>query len=62
MLDNLGILVSSLVILIVIIRAAQLDGRIPWYESRPNPNAALTGLAKVRANAAGRIPVWRKPK
>ena len=62
MLDNLGILVSSLIILIVIIRAAQLDSRTPWYESRPNPNVALTGRTKVRANVAGRSPIWRKPK
>lgn len=31
MLDLLGILVSSVALLIVIVRAAQLDRKLPWF-------------------------------
>ncbi len=60
MLDLTGILVSSVMMLIVIFRATQLDSRTPWFETPPDPNAPLTGLDKARANAARHIPAWRK--
>lgn len=53
-------MVSSIMMLIVIIRAAQLDSRTPWFEAPPDSNAPLTGLDKARANAARHIPAWRK--
>ena len=62
MLDLTGILVSSIMMLIVIVRAAQLDSRTPWFETPPDSEAPLTGLERVRANAASRIPAWRKRK
>ena len=62
MLDLLGIMVSSIMMLFVILRAALLDSRQPWFEKPPDPNAPLTGLEKARANAARSIPAWRKPK
>ena len=60
MLDLTGILVSSIMMLIVIVRAAQLDSRLPWFETPPDGNTPLTGLERARANAARRIPAWRK--
>lgn len=62
MLDNLGVFVSTIVMLFVIVRAAQMDGSNPWYESLPKPGGLLAGLAKAKANAANRIPIWRKLK
>jgi hypothetical protein len=61
MLDLTGILVSAIMMLIVIVRAAQLDSRTPWFETPPDPNAPLNGLERVRANAVRQIPAWRKP-
>jgi hypothetical protein len=58
MLDNLGILVSSVMILIVIVRAAQLDSRNPWFERFPDSNTPPNG----RTNTARHIPAWRRPK
>ena len=59
MLDLAGIMVSSIMMLIVIFRAAQLDSRTPWFEPPPESNAAPTGLEKARANAARDLPSWR---
>ncbi len=60
MLDIAGILFSAIMILIVIVRAAQLDSRNPWFETPPDANAPMTGLERARANAARHIPAWRK--
>ena len=60
MLDLLGIVVSGVMMLLVIARAAKMDSINPWFEMPPDPNAPLTGLAKARANAEHRIPTWRK--
>lgn len=60
MLDLTGIMVSSIMMLIVILRAVQLDSRTPWFERRPKTDAPLTGLEKARANAARHIPAWRR--
>jgi hypothetical protein len=62
MLDLAGIMVSSIMMLIVILRAVQLDSRTPWFERPPNPDAPPTGLEKARANAARHIPAWRRRK
>lgn len=62
MLDNTGILVSSILILLVIVRAAQLNTILPWFETPPKADAPLSGLEKARANAARHIPAWRKQK
>jgi hypothetical protein len=60
MLDLMGILVSSIMMLIVIVRAVQLDNTTPWFERPPDPTRPKTGLERVRANAAARIPTCRK--
>ena len=60
MLDLTGIMVSSIMMLIVILRAVQLDSQRPWFERPPNPDAPLTGLAKARANATRQFPAWRR--
>lgn len=39
MLDLVGIVFSSLMMLVVIVRAVQLDSTRPWFE-RPEPEAA----------------------
>jgi hypothetical protein len=62
MLDLIGIMVSSIMMLIVILRAVQLDRSLPWFERSPNPHAPPSGLERLRANAAGKIPNWRKRK
>jgi len=62
MLDLFGIMLSTIMMLIVISRAAQLDSRNPWFEAPSDKNAPLTGLDKARANAAHMIPTWRKPR
>ena len=43
MLDLLGILFSSTMMLLVIFRAVQLDARMPWYRL-PKPTADNSGL------------------
>jgi len=62
MLDLAGILISSIMMLIVIVRAVQLDSRLPWFERPANPDAPMSGLERARANAAAHIPAWRKRK
>jgi hypothetical protein len=62
MLDLTGIMVSSIMMLIVIVRAVQLDSRMPWFEGPANAEAPLTGIEKARANAARHIPAWRRRK
>ena len=62
MLDLTGIMFSSIMMLIVIVRAVQMDTMQAWFETPPNPDAKMTGLAKAQANAARLIPVWRKRK
>jgi hypothetical protein len=61
MLDLLGIMVSSIMMVIVIARAAQLDRTTPWFETPADPNAPKSGIAKVRERAARSIPAWRRP-
>ena len=56
MLDLTGIMVSSIMMLIVIIRAVQLDSRAPWFETPPKPDGPKSGLEKARANAARQNP------
>ena len=62
MLDLFGIMVSSVIMLIVIVRAAQLDSSTPWFERAPDPEARQSGLDRIRANAEAHIPAWRKRK
>lgn len=62
MLDNTGILISTIMMLIVILRAAKLDKTLPWFERPTDPDAPMTGLEIARANAARHIPAWRRPK
>ena len=61
MLDLLGIMVSSIMMVIVIVRATQLDRSTPWFEVPLDPNAPKSGLAKVRERAARNMPTWRRP-
>ena len=60
MLDLLGIMFSSIMMLIVIWRAARRDNQSPWFEIPPDPNAPPTGLARAQASAARNVPTWRK--
>ncbi len=60
MLDLTGIMVSSIMMLIVIVRAVQLDSRMPWFERPSDPDTSPTGLERARANAARHIPAWRR--
>ena len=62
MLDLFGIMLSTIMMLFVIARAAQLDRRSPWFELPSDKTAPLTGLEKARANAAHMIPTWRKSR
>ena len=62
MLDLTGILVSSVIMLIVIVRAVQMDSRMPWFERPADPDARMSGLERARANAAAHMPAWRKRK
>jgi len=62
MLDLTGILISSVIMLIVIVRAAQLDSSSPWFERAPNPEGRPSDLDRIRANAAAHMPAWRKLK
>lgn len=60
MLDLTGIMISSIMMLIVIVQAVQLDSRMPWFETAPKADATAGGLDKIRANAAHRISPWRR--
>lgn len=62
MLDMFGIMFSTIMMLVVIARAAQLDSQSPWFEAPADKTAPLTGLQKARANAAHMIPTWRKSR
>ena len=62
MLDLTGILISSIMMLIVILRAAQWDSRKPWFEGPPDADKNRGRLQKLRENAARSIPAWRRAK
>ena len=60
MLDLTGILVSSIMMLIVIARAVQLDERMPWFETAPPSEKTLSGLELLRVKVSRQIPAWRR--
>jgi len=60
MLDLTGILISTIMMLIVVVRALQMDSRLPWFKRPTDPDAPMPGLERTRANAAAHIPAWRK--
>ena len=62
MLDLTGILFSSIMMLIVMLRAVQWDSREPWFDALSDGDKPLTGLQKARENAVSHIPPWRRKK
>ena len=60
MLDLFGIMFSSLMMVVVIVRAVQLDRTLPWFEiSSPKRPHRQPGF-NARPSAAPQVPVWRK--
>jgi len=65
MLDNLGIVISAVAMLIVIIRAVQMDRTIPWFrDEKSGPDSSglrLTPAARVREEPK-KDPIPEKPQ
>jgi hypothetical protein len=62
MLDLVGITFSGVVMLVIILRAIQLDRTLPWFEpvkSRTNPPGD-TNPGPRQAEPAGGKPGWRR--
>jgi len=63
MIDNFCILVSTLMVMYIVLRAAKLDRVRPWFETRAmyekdQPKAATAGKAAKAAGAGKpRVPV-----
>lgn len=55
MLDLLGIVVSTAAIMFVILRAVQLDTKLPWFEFVKPPSQQADSAAAARAPATSRF-------
>lgn len=62
MLDLFGIMFSSLMMVVVLIRAVQLDRTHPWFEISSQQKPSRRSDPNARPNAAMQAPVWRQKK
>jgi hypothetical protein len=62
MIDNFSILVSTLMVIYVVWRAAKLDRVLPWFETRSLYDQAQPREAAARAAAAQRKTGSGKPR